>query len=57
MINIINNILPEQIKELLKDVTATQGGHWVEKKELRVAEANRKIGKHFNPKSARTRSF
>ncbi len=57
MLNIINNILPVQVKDLLKDATATQGGQWVEKKELRIAEANRKIGKHFNPKSARTRSF
>ena len=57
MLNIINNILPDPIKELLKDVTVTQGGQWIEKKELRIAEANRKIGKHFNPKAARTRSF
>lgn len=57
MLNIINNILPDQVKGLIKDVTANQGGQWVEKKELRVAEANRKIGNHFNPKSARTRSF
>ena len=32
MLNIINNILPDPIKELLKDVTVTQGGQWIEKK-------------------------
>jgi hypothetical protein len=57
MLNIISNLLPVQVKELLKDATATQGGDWVQKKKLRIAEANRKIGKTFNPKSARTRSF
>ena len=46
-----------QVKEILLDVTASQGGQWVEKKEMRIAEANKKAGIHFNPKTSRTRSF
>lgn len=57
MIDIINNAIPEQVKELVKEITETQGGQWVEKKELRVSEAEKLENKEFNPKTARTRSF
>ncbi len=57
MFNIINHFVPDQVKDFFKDVTVTQGGQWIEKKELRIAEANLKTSKKFNPKAARTRSF
>ncbi len=57
MFTVIKNLVPDQIKELLKDVTSTKGGQWIEKKEMRMTEANVKAGVRFNPKTARTRSF
>ncbi len=57
MFTLIKSIVPDQVKELLKDVTSAQGGHWIEKKEMRMVEANKKAGVQFNPKTARTRSF
>ncbi len=57
MFTLIKSIVPDQVKELLKDVTSAQGGQWIEKKEMRMAEANKKAGVQFNPKTARTRSF
>ncbi|MFZ1751474.1 MAG: hypothetical protein WAU01_14840 [Saprospiraceae bacterium] len=57
MLNIINIIVPTQIKGLVKDITASQGGQWVEKKELRQNEANKINSSEFNPKASRTRSF
>jgi hypothetical protein len=57
MFTLLKSIVPDQVKELLKDVASTQGGQWVEKKEMRMAEANHKAGVRFNPKTARTRSF
>jgi len=57
MIKILKNIVPNQIKDLVKEISETQGGHWVEKKEVRIQEANEKDSTKFNPKAARTRSF
>lgn len=47
----------QQILDLVKDVAASQGGQWVEKKALRQKEACVKYNKKFNPKTSRTRSF
>lgn len=57
MLSIINNVITEQVKDLVKEITKTLGGHWVDKKELRISESESKSYKEFNPKSARTRSF
>lgn len=57
MLSLLNDIVSNPIKQLVKDITAYQGGHWIEKKELRNKEAQNKVAKRFNPKSARTRSF
>lgn len=57
MFTLIKSVVPDQVKEILKDVTSAQGGQWIEKKEMRMAEANNKAGLRFNPKTARTRSF
>lgn len=53
----IINEVQQQIVDLVKDLTITQGGQWIEKKELRNKEACLKTSKKFNPKAARTRSF
>ncbi|MBK8052174.1 MAG: hypothetical protein IPK35_02535 [Saprospiraceae bacterium] len=53
----IINTVQQQILDLVKEVTETQGGQWIEKKELRKKEASSKYSKKFNPKTARTRSF
>lgn len=45
------------VKELVKSIATSQGGIWVEKKELRAKEAQIKSSKRFNPKASRTRSF
>lgn len=57
MFDLINNIVTSPVKELVKSVTTSQGGIWVEKKELRNKEAQIKSSKKFNPKASRTRSF
>ncbi len=57
MLSIIDYVLPEQVQELVKEITEAQGGHWVEKKELRISEAEKMDKVEFNPKSSRTRSF
>lgn len=53
----IISTVQQQVLDLVKEVTATQGGQWIEKKELRKKEASCKYSKNFNPKTARTRSF
>ena len=57
MFKLINNFVSSPVKELVKEITLHQGGQWVEKKELRIKEAKEKSKLHFNPKTARTRSF
>ena len=57
MIDIINSVIPEQVKDLVKEITETQGGQWVERKELRISEAEKLEKNEFNPKAVRTRSF
>ena len=57
MIKILKSIVPNQVKDLVKEISETQGGHWVEKKEVRMREANEKDLVKFNPKASRTRSF
>ncbi len=53
----IISIVQQQILDLVKDITETQGGQWVEKKEVRKNEAGVKNSLKFNPKASRTRSF
>jgi hypothetical protein len=53
----IISTVQQQVLDLVKEVTATQGGQWIEKKELRKKEACCKYSKKFNPKTSRTRSF
>ena len=43
MFTFIKSVVPDQVKELLKDVTSAQGRQWIEKKEMRMAEANKKL--------------
>lgn len=57
MLSLLNDIVSNPIKDLVKGITNHQGGQWVEKKELREKEAQYKVARKFNPKAARTRSF
>jgi hypothetical protein len=49
--------ITSRIKAILKENTSTQGGQWIEKKNMRLSEATAKASLGFNPKAARTRSF
>lgn len=57
MFSLVNQMIPEQVKDLVRSITENQGGQWVEKKELRKAEASRKSKLKFNPKTSRTKSY
>jgi hypothetical protein len=57
MLSLLNDIVSAPIKDLVKGVTAHQGGQWIEKKQLRELEAQSKTARKFNPKAVRTRSF
>lgn len=38
LITSIKSTVYDQVKEILKDVTSTKGGQWIEKKEMRMCK-------------------
>ena len=58
IIMLIQNVsITDQVMSLIKEITSSQGGQWVEKKKLRSQEASKISKMDFNPKASRTRSF
>jgi hypothetical protein len=57
MHSLLNVIMPDPIKELVKSVTTTKGGQWIQKKELRIMESDIKKNRKFHARATTVRFY
>ncbi|MBK8626306.1 MAG: hypothetical protein IPN86_12295 [Saprospiraceae bacterium] len=57
MRSLLNVLMPDPIKGLVKSVTETKGGQWVQKKELRMIESEIKKSRSLHPRATTARFY